>query len=162
VGIAKSGTQKLVLFVSHGGTCRCAMSKIVANRAFAGRLLPFRLRFESMAAKFGNAVNASYGARQAIKDAFGEDLLESHRVMKRNDGIVEDADLILVMEESLMTGLPIGKTRLITEFFGDHGTVRNPWQDNDDAGARDRYRDCLAQLRLLIESHGDKLIQALT
>jgi protein-tyrosine-phosphatase len=161
VGIAKSTAQKLVLFVSHGGTCRCAMSKIIARRAFAGRSLPFSLRFESMAAKYGNAVHASSGARQAIQDAFGDDLLQSHRVMKRNEGIIEDADLILVMEESLMPGLPAGKTRLITEFFGDHGTVQNPWPDGD-AGARDRYRNCLTQLQSLIEPHANTLVQALT
>jgi protein-tyrosine-phosphatase/nucleoside 2-deoxyribosyltransferase len=162
VGIAKSAAEKLVVFVSHGGTCRCAMSKIVANRAFAGRSLPFRIRFESMAAKFGNAVHASHNARQAILEAFGEDTLESHRVMKRNEGIIEDADLILVMEESLMNGLPKTKTQLMTEFFGDHGTVQNPWPDDEDAGARERYRNCLTQLRALIEPHGDKLIHALT
>lgn len=162
VGIAKSSAQKLVVFVSHGGTCRCAMSKIISQRAFAGRSLPFRLRFESMAAKFGNAVHASNGARQAIREAFGEDLLESHRVMKRNDGIIEDADIILVMEESLVPGLPAAKTRLITEFFGDHGTVQNPWPDDEDEGARERYRNCLTQLRSLIEPHGDKLILALS
>ena len=161
VGIAKSASQKLVLFVSHGGTCRCAMSKVISQRAFDGRSLPFRLRFESMAAKFGNAVHASNGARRAVQEAFGDDLLEAHRVMKRNDGIIEDADLILVMEESLMQGLPQGKTRLITEFFGDRGVVQNPWPDSDDAGARDRYRDCLARLRSLIEPNGDTLIQAL-
>lgn len=162
VGIAKSAAQKLVVFVSHGGTCRCAMSKIVANRAFAGRSLPFRIRFESMAAQFGNAVHASNNARHAIREAFGEDLLESHRVMKRNDGIIEDADLILVMEESLMPGLPAEKTQLITEFFGNHGKVQNPWPDEEGGGARERYWNCLTQLRSLIEPNGEKLVQALS
>jgi hypothetical protein len=137
------------------------MAKVIAQRAFAGRSLPFSLRFESMAAKYGNAVHASNGARQAVEDAFGEDILHSHRVMKRNEGIIEDADLILVMEESLMSGLPSGKTRLITEFFGEQGAVQNPWPDFN-VGARERYRDCLAQLQSLIEPHPDTLMQALT
>jgi len=71
---------------------RCAMSKIVARKAFEGRNLPFSIRFESMAATYGTSVRASNGARKAIREVFGEDLLESHR------GIIEDADLILVNE----------------------------------------------------------------
>ncbi|HEX4773412.1 MAG TPA: hypothetical protein VH351_21450 [Bryobacteraceae bacterium] len=160
IGIAKSPTQKLVLFVSDGGTCRCAMSKIVAQQAFAGRSLPFALRFESMAATYGNAVYASNGARQAIQEAFGQDLLQSHRVMRRNPGIIEDADLILVMEKRLAGDLPAEKTRLITELFGECGEIQNPWPDFN-VGASDRYRDCLAQLRSLIEPFPDRLLQAL-
>lgn len=78
VGIAKSTAEKLVLFVSYGGTCRCAMSKIVARRAFEGRNLPFSIRFESMAARYGASGRASNGARKAIAEAFGKDLLEAH------------------------------------------------------------------------------------
>jgi hypothetical protein len=54
---------------------------------------------------FGRASRVRSGARQAIREAFGEDALESLRAMKRNDGITEDADLILVIDESLIAGL---------------------------------------------------------
>jgi len=159
IGIAKSPHEKLVLFVSYGGTCRCAMSKVVARRAFAGRTLPFLLRFESMAAVYGNSVRASMGARRAVQEAFGDDLLSSHRVMKRNRGIIQDADLILVMNKNLAKGLPIKKTYVITEFFGSDSSVENPWPDTDPA-AEERYRECLSQLRDLIEPNADRLLQA--
>ena len=161
IGIAKSASEKIVVFVSHGGTCRCAMSKVIARKAFEGRILPFPIRFESMAAIYGNSICASNGARNAIKEAFeGEDLLESHRVMKRNQGMVGDADLILVMDEKLRLGLPPKKTYLLSEFFGSRGDVKNPWPD-DKRGAEQRYRKCLAQLRSLIEPNADRLISAL-
>jgi protein-tyrosine-phosphatase len=160
VGIAKSASEKLVVFVSYGGTCRCAMSKIVARKAFEGRSLPFSIRFESMAATYGTAVRASNGARKAIAEAFGEDLLESHRVMKRNRGIIEDADLILVMDQKLRAGLPSKKTQLLSEFFGFEGDIKNPWPDYAK-GAEQKYRKCLTQLRSFIEPNADRLITEL-
>lgn len=160
IGIAKSTSERLVVFVSYGGTCRCAMSKIVARKAFEGRNLPFSIRFESMAAIYGTSVRASNGARKAIAEAFGEDLLESHRVMKRNRGIIEDADLVLVMDGKLRKGLPAKKTQLLSEFFGFEGDIKNPWPDNTK-DAEQKYRNCLAQLRSLIEPHADRLITEL-
>jgi nucleoside 2-deoxyribosyltransferase/protein-tyrosine-phosphatase len=160
IGVAKSPSQKLVLFVSDGGTCRCAMSKVVARKVFEGRSLPFALRFESMAAVYGNSVHASGGARRAIQEAYSLDLLDSHRVMKRNVGIITDADLILVMEDQLRAGLPSEKTFLMTEFFGGTGAIVNPWPDHT-TGANDRYRECLHQLKALIEPHANRILNAL-
>ena len=160
IGVAKSKGQKLVLFVSHGGTCRCAMSKIIARAAFEGRSLPYSLRFESMAAVYGNAVNASQGARRAVQNIYGSDLLGSHRVMRRNAGIIDDADLILVMEESLRKGLPREKTHLISEFFGKGGAIENPWPSHTP-GADERYRSCLKQLQGLIEPNVEAILAAL-
>jgi protein-tyrosine-phosphatase len=161
IGIAKSPAEKLVVFVSYGGTCRCAMSKVVAQRAFSGRNLPFPIRFVSMAAVYGDSVSASDGARRAVTDTFGSDLLESHRVMRRNQGTIDDADLILVMSKKLAKGLPAKKTRLITEFFGSKGDVKNPWPDSVK-GANKKYAACLNQLRKLIEPNGDVLLRALS
>lgn len=114
IDVVKARHEKLVVFVSYGSTCRCAMSKIVARRAFAGRTLPWSLRFESMASVFGNRTCASDGARNAVMEAFGQDYLASHRVMSRNAGIIDDADLILVMGKDLAKGLPPHKTFVIT------------------------------------------------
>jgi hypothetical protein len=113
-----------------------------------------------MAAKYGNAVNASAGAQRAVQDAYGSDLLGAHRVMKRNVGIIDDADLILVMEESLLKGLPAEKTHLISEFFGKTGGIENPWPSHTP-GAAERYKRCLGQLQGLIEPHADAILAAL-
>ena len=43
--------------------------------------------------------------------------------MKRNPGIIDDADLILVMEDELHAGLPPEKTHLISSFFGKAGPI---------------------------------------
>jgi hypothetical protein len=80
--------------------------------------------------------------------------------MKRNRGIIEDADLILVMDQKLRAGLPAEKTQLLSEFFGFEGDVRNPFPDTTP-DAEEKYRTCLAQLRSLIEPHADRLITEL-
>lgn len=113
-----------------------------------------------MAAVYGNAVNASEGARQVVRDTYGSDLLGSHRVMKRNVGIIEDADLILVMEESLRKDLPAEKTHLISEFFGKAGAIENPWPSHTP-GAAERYRSCLRQLQGLIEPEAEMILATL-
>jgi protein-tyrosine-phosphatase len=158
VGIAKSPAERLLVFVSYGGTCRCAMAKIATEQALAGRTLDFRLRVESVAHAYGSSNEASRGARRAVFEQYGRDLLESHRVLRQNPGILKDADLILVMEEKLKEGLPLAKTVTFNEFFGAGGDVPNPWPDDDDDAARERYLECMIYLRRQIETHKDDLL----
>jgi protein-tyrosine-phosphatase len=160
-GVAKSAGERLVLFVSHGGTCRCAMAKIVLRQALAGRQLPFSLRVESVAHSYGDANFASHAARKVISEAYGTDYLQDHRVTRRNPGILSDADLILVMEDSLRVDLPEGKTFLFNEFFGFQGPVVDPWPDHGDDATLERYRECLSHLRCVLEPNVTTLLKRL-
>lgn len=110
IGIVKSQAERQLLFVSYGGTCRCAMAKIALEQAQKGRHLPYNLRVMSVAHAFGGTNEASKGARRAIYEAYGEDYLQSHRVIRRNAGLLKDADLILIMEDALKEGMPENKT----------------------------------------------------
>jgi protein-tyrosine-phosphatase/nucleoside 2-deoxyribosyltransferase len=161
IGVAKAPGEKLVLFISYGGTCRCAMAKIMTREALRGRELPFRLRVESVAHAFGEANHASRGARRAIFEKYGADYLEDHVVTRRNKGIISDADVILVMEDKLRKDLPPEKTFLLREFFGGAGEVTNPWPDSEDVKAAERYRTCLNMLVETIEPNVDKLVEYL-
>jgi protein-tyrosine-phosphatase len=160
-GVAKSAGERLVLFVSHGGTCRCAMAKVVLRQALAGRQLPFPLHVESVAHSYGDANFASHAARKVVSEAYGADYLEDHRVTRRNPGILDDADLILVMEDSLRVGLPQGKTFLFNEFFGLQGPVVDPWPDHGDDATLARYRECLSHLRSVLEPNVMTLLKRL-
>jgi protein-tyrosine-phosphatase/nucleoside 2-deoxyribosyltransferase len=160
-GIAKSAGERSVLFVSHGGTCRCAMAKVVLRQALAGRRLPFPLRIESVAHSYGDHNFASRAARRVISEAYGADYLQDHRVTRRNPGILDDADLILVMEDSLRVGLPQDKTFLFNEFFGIQGPVVDPWPDHGDDATLARYRECLSHLRSLLEPNVTTLLKRL-
>lgn len=158
IGIAKSTAERLLLFVSYGGTCRCAMAKVALEQSLKGRHLPYRLRVMSVAHAFGGTNEASKGARRAIYETYGEDFLQSHRVIRRNPGLLEDADLILVMEDKLKQGMPTEKTFNLNEFFGLDGDVPNPWPDDEDESAQKRYSESLRYLRCAIENGIDKII----
>ena len=161
VGVAKSPAQRVLLFVSDGGTCRCAMAKVALEHALRGRRLPYNLRVVSVAHKFGGTNEASHGARRAVYDAYGSDLLERHRVTRRNPGLVADADLILVMEEQLREGLPAEKTHAFNPFLGGCGDVKNPWPDDEDEEADFRYRDCMHRIRTSVEQGADRILSYL-
>ena len=146
--------------VSHGERVGAPCPRLSPKSHSKGE--PCRSRFASNPWQplYGSSVRASNGARNAITEAFGEDLLEPHRVMKRNQGMIEDADLTLVMDEKLRSGLPPKKTYLLSEFFGSQGDVENPWPDYKE-GAEQKYRKCLAQLRSLIGPNAGRLISVL-
>jgi protein-tyrosine-phosphatase len=158
IGIAKAAEEKLVVFVSAAGKDRCAMAKVIAESLFKEREAPFPLRFVSMAASRGNAVTASSYSKQAVQNYYKDDLLASHRVMRRCDGIVEDADLILVMEAQFLQLFPAEKTFLITEFFGKSGDIDDPWPSKVVAD----YERCFNQLRVLIEDNPEKILAFLS
>lgn len=161
IGVAKSATERVVVFVSYGGTCRCAMAKVALDQALKGRHLPYRLRVVSVAHKFGGTNEASRGARRAVYDAYGLDLLEYHRVTRRNSGLLADADLILVMEEQLREGLPSEKTFVFNPFFGRGGDVANPWPDDENDAAHSRYRECMREIRTAVEEGTDRVLSYL-
>src|SRR5690349_15619756 len=122
------------------------MAKIIVEQLLEGRGLPYRLRVMSIAHSFGGTDRASKGARRAVEELFGRDLLESHRVTHQNPGLLLDADLILPMDTNCAKNLPPNKTVLFNRFFGRDGDVPNPWPDDETAEARKRSRQCIQHL----------------
>jgi protein-tyrosine-phosphatase len=161
-GVAKREGEKLVVFVTQGGTCRCAMSKAILLQSLRGRTLPFDLSVMSLAARYGEARGASSGARDIVKAAFAEDILEHHQVRKLYPALCKEADLILCAEATLKQGFPEEKTTTIAEFFGGSGDIVNPWPSNGSAQAALRYKRSFEQLRELIMPRGDNVIAYLS
>lgn len=161
VGIAKSKAERLLLFVSYGGTCRCAMAKVALEQALANRRLPYPLRVMSVAYEFGSTDEASRGARRAVFDAYSYDYLKDHKVTRRNPGLAEDADLILVMDDKYKKEFPESKTYNFNDFFGLAGDVPNPWPDDNNEEANKRYQDCLKHLRGVLENGTDRVLEYL-
>jgi hypothetical protein len=122
----------------------------------------YKLRIESIAYAFGGANEASKGARRVVYEIYGSDHLEKHKVTRRSPGLIEDADLILVMEDKLGEGLPAEKVFNFNEFFGLTGDVPNPWPDDEDEAAMLRYRDCVRHIRDVIDSRADRIIEYLS
>ncbi len=160
--------QRVLVFVSTGGTCRDAMAKVIAQQLMAGR----NLKIEIHAVGLGNvsASGASKAARFVIREMYGEDLLRAHRAEALTNALASRANLILAMEQAQVTTirktLPmvIGKTRTLKEFFGSSGDVDDPYREQSemDADAIGRYRTCASELREILTKNLDHLISAVT
>lgn len=162
IGLAKGPGERRVLFVSYGGSCRCAMAKVIARRLWDGRALPYGLRIESVAYTYGDANEATGAARDVVRDHFGADLLRDHKVTKQSPGVLADADLILVMEEGLSEGMPPEKTFLFNEFFGGSGDVPNTWPDDGSPESEERYRNCFHSLLETLQGEEDRIFRYLS
>jgi len=141
------------------------MAKAIAERLVAG-LTP-RPRIRIRAAGLGpiNKTEASYAARYAIREMYDEDLLKDHRPKLLTAELVDEADLILVMDHSLLgkpgKTLPSDKTYVLKEFLGLEGDVDDPYPDGRDPETLRRYRETAEELRMLLTAHFDKIMNAL-
>jgi protein-tyrosine-phosphatase len=169
LGIARRPREKLVLFMSYGGTCRCAMAKIVLRRALASRALPFNLRVESVAKTFGSTRGASKGAREIIAERYGKDLLKDHVVTRLCAGFVNDANLILPMDRKLCESISRKaqkKSHLFAQFFADKTKdISNPWRIESLHEPKEkrlkRYGECLDEIEKIINPNVGRIIDAL-
>jgi hypothetical protein len=105
----------------------------------------------------------SYGARKAIIDLYGEDLLKGYVPKVLDETIAREASLVLAMDKASLgrSELPEDKTYLVTEFFGSSGDITNPFPDGKSDVVLQRYLDVALELKDLLEDGLDKLIQAL-
>jgi len=160
--------QKRVVFISSGGTCRDPMAAAITRHLLDNRQIPgaesdVAIQVEGMALGPISKPEVSYAARQAIKQLLGQDLLEGHLPKTIAPEDVETADLILVMDNSLLNRktLPSSKTYLLKEFFGQEGDVVDPWPDGRDEITLTRYFETAKELKAVIEGNFDALLKAL-
>jgi protein-tyrosine-phosphatase len=160
LGIAKRRDEKVVAFVSYGGTCRDPMAKAIALKLLEERPPDYRLRVEAGALFQPSAAKASYAAREAIREMYGEDLLVAYQVKRMTADKIDEADLILVMAASLLQKklLPAEKTFVLKPFFGLEGDVEDPFPDGTDPETLKRYRTCAAELHHVLSANWDRLV----
>jgi protein-tyrosine-phosphatase len=165
IGVAKKSGERLLVFVSQGGTCRDPMAKAILLKLVEDLDLGYHLRVEGMAGGQATKREASPCARRAIKEMFGEDLLANHQPRTITRRLAEDADLILVMEEKLLNPkvLPPEKTFALKAYFGLPGHIEDPWRwhQREDDDTMSRYRNCCQELRGILESNLPRLIENL-
>ena len=165
VRILNPRQSKLLIFLSSGGTCRDPMAKVITSKLLEKRKLKYPLKI--IAAGLGplSDYNASYAARYVIKDMYNEDLLANHKPVLLSKELAEKADLILAMDKSLLLtpgkNLPIEKTVVLREFFGETGNIVDPWPDGKDTATLNRYRECANELKNIISPNIDHLVEVL-
>jgi protein-tyrosine-phosphatase/nucleoside 2-deoxyribosyltransferase len=163
LGLAKRPDERWLVFVSHGGTCRDPMARAITMRLAAEMPPGFPLQVKAVAIGPPTKHEASSGARRAIHEMFGEDLLANHCPTAIDAAVVRDADLILLMDHRLLNPkvFPLEKTFVLKPFFGLNGDVDDPWPDSGDDAAAKRYGDCCAELHQILRSNFEKLIEFL-
>jgi protein-tyrosine-phosphatase len=159
---------KILVFVSSGGTCRDPMAKAIATKLLEGRKLKHHINIKAAALGPLSKSEASYAARYVIKEMYNEDLLADHRPEPLTPRLMEQADLILVMDKSLLSPrgknfpvLPVEKSFVLKEFFGLSGDVRDPWPDGKDVTRLNEYRKCANELRDILSNNLDHLVKVL-
>ena len=157
--------HKILVFLSAGGTCRDPMAKAIAEQLLHSKNPRPRIRIRAAGLGPLSGTDASYAARYVIREMYGKDLLKHHRPELLTPELREEADLILVMDKSLLTTpgktLPSGKAFLLKEFLGLEGDVVDPWPDGKDDATLSRYRACAEELRTLLSSNTDRILKAL-
>lgn len=161
LGFRKKSNERILVFVSGGGTCRCAMAKAITQKLIKDKKINYKLRIESRAKKQILQPKASYGARKAITELYGKDLLKDHKSKQLDKNLEEEADLILVMGPRLEEDLPEKKTRFLKQFLGKNGVISDPYPDDKSPAADIRYRDCANELEELMRNNIDKIIDCL-
>jgi protein-tyrosine-phosphatase len=158
--------EKLLLYVSSGGTCRDPMAKAITLKVLEKKNLNFKLNVKAVGLGPLSNSGASYGARYVIKEMYHEDLLSSHRAERITTELIEQADLILVMDKSLLMTpkkiFPREKTFLFKSFFGLKGDIKDPYPDGRDQRAISRYVECANELKEILENNIDHLIKMLS
>src|SRR5260370_38463432 len=115
---------------------------------------------------------ASEGARSAIKELFGRDLLADHRSMRLTPTLVEEANLILVMDRAIYDVLEKSgsnnlnngdspKVHVLRPYFGLSGDIADPWAHRESSEAGVLYLRTAKELKSILEQHISDVVAAL-
>lgn len=125
----------VVLFLSYGGTCRCAM----ANAVTRDKLRQSKCG-EAIHPISAGLISTTYPyASEEAKMVVSEHLsmsLDNHKTLKADFALLRRADLILPMDKRMKDSVPLqyaDKTILFTEMFGSRGDVADPYEKGHSA-----------------------------
>ncbi|XOF33604.1 MAG: hypothetical protein ACL93V_16670 [Candidatus Electrothrix sp. YB6] len=165
--IRKIKKSKVLVYLSTGGTCRDPIAKVITEQLLNEKGLNLKLEIKAMAVSDSSDLKVSYGAKYAIKSVYGKDLLSNHKCRQITKDIFENADLIIVMSQDVLKMLELKfpqrneRVYLFKEFFGLSGDVTNPWPDGQDEETLKRYLNCVNEIKSVLVSYFDKLVNAL-
>jgi protein-tyrosine-phosphatase len=178
IGVRKRSGERLIVFVSIGGTCRCAIAMAITRLLLEPRKEAAHVRVESRAIQRPDHDSAMKSGRLAVETVLGRDLLVDHRPRNAGAAFLQEADLILAMDTYVLDEIRnihlehrgpatdqsaiqreiAAKLFLVTEFFGSSGSVSDPYPDEEDPASVRKYEECVRNLRRLIEPNTDRLL----
>jgi protein-tyrosine-phosphatase len=174
LAVRKQDHQQLVVFVSYGGTDRCAIAKAITNHLLVEAQFALdEIRVESRGAGNSYEPTAAATAVSVVQRRLGTDRLSSHQPRKAGPAFLFEADLILATDSEVLgkvrhafqnypgtesdQGLVReeiqAKSFLLTEFFGGAGAgsdIEDPYPDRGDEESRRKYEKCFDDISKVI------------
>ena len=139
-----------ILFVCTGNLCRSPMARVLFEDIVSKDPMLSSTSIEVDSAGTDVAFDSATPQAIAVMRECGLDLT-CHQPKQVDTGLIERADLILVMESWQKLRIayysPAAESRAftLTEYVGEDGNVSDPY-----GGDIDTYRDCAARLQRLL------------
>lgn len=149
----------LVLYLSNGGTCRCAMANIITRHLLNATAAPGKVISMSAACGVPTSPTITPEAASVLASQLGESF-RNHKSIQADERYYRRANLILPMDVKLLESLPLyarRKAMLFSEFYGGSGNIIDPY-----GGGLSVYEQCFSTLRGLIASRSGHLVGWLT
>lgn len=134
-----------ILVVCGGNTCRSPMAKIILEQMLKSKGLDKQFKVDSAAYRGPDGTTAHANARQAIKELCGLDLLAGHVPKKLTKAMADEADLIVVMEDYMKTGLPANKIIVLG--------IADPF-----GGDKEKYKNCATEIQQSLQNNWSKIV----
>jgi len=159
-----NSNSRLIIYLSACGVGRDPMAKAITEKLLENKSLNFKINIKAMALIEVSGPKVEDAAKSAIIKIFNKDI-SGHIPTLITEQILEKADLVLVMDKSLLN---IFKKKFVNyknvyqfkEFFGLMGDVKDPCPDGKDEKTLKRYEKCALEMKDIIEKNLDKLIDA--
>ncbi len=130
---------KRILIVCGGNTCRSPMAKVILEQMLKSEGLEKQFKVDSAAYGEPSGTSAHPNAQQVIKELYGIDLLASHIPKKLTKAMVDEADLIIVMEDYMKANLPANKVIVLE--------ISDPFNSNKEI-----YKACADAIKQSFEN----------
>jgi protein-tyrosine-phosphatase len=150
--------NKLIVFASLGGTCRCVMAKGILSQMLSVKKIS-GVSVEAAAIADPHHPRVSPSALHALRKLRASDWLKDHRPRKLSEYHQKRADLIVVLADPQLIRKSSAPTKVITaqDLFGKE--IVNPYPDNEDDASRQLYVERCEELRAAIRDNFEEILR---
>jgi protein-tyrosine-phosphatase len=156
---------KLILFVSYGGTCRCAMANVIMRHYLAAqeassKIVPMSAGLVSLSKPFMSLEAQEVLKKNLKKFRSNTEAPDRHKTIHAERTLLQRANVILAMDKELLERVPErfqAKAMLFSSFFGGGSNdIDNPYRKGIVA-----YQACFARIKPLISANFSKALAKL-
>ncbi len=149
----------VVLYLSTGGTCRCAMANLITRHQLKSQHPDNRIKSISAGLVNPELAFMTPTAKRVCQERLKLSSIE-HKSIQANRALYRRANLILSFEKRLISVIPLideqskYKARPFSEFFCGKGDIFDPWKRDIRA-----YQECFQELYDRVVPNIDVLIR---